>query len=264
MYISPPPSSKRKPIKFNTSSQHIKSSWQPIHKLHIPMAAQPSTTQAGTGKIFNERIHPAIRTFLRSVQLDGAQGRDNQLHPNAYEKHGTIILPLAKQTEKMNYKSSNWNAFNEFLEALKPLLAGITTLLMALHRKEYDQASAILQKGRGEGYNPTRDINPLVFPNCFETVRLSANLALDVAPLTTSHKSQIAMIVPIGEYTGGDIVGPESKLITDLKAGELHVWRGGTSIGNLGFQGERYQLEFFLPNLEESEELREPGEVRRS
>lgn len=220
------------------------------------MATQADAAQANTGKIFNERIYPAIRTFLRSVQLDGAHGRDNQPHPNAYQRYGTIILPLARQTEKMNNQSANWGTFNEFLEALQPLVAGISALLITYHRKEYDQATSILQRGRGEGYDERRDINPLVFPNCFETVRLSVNLALDAAPLTTSHRSQMAMIVPIGEYTGGDIVWPESSASTDLKAGQVLVWRDGdgSNVGNLVFEGERYQLEFFLPNLEGREE----------
>lgn len=78
IYVSPPPiNGKPWSLTHPTS--------QPKHKLPISMATRSDTARVNTGRKFNERIHPAIRTFFRSVQLDGAHCRDNQPHPNAHK-----------------------------------------------------------------------------------------------------------------------------------------------------------------------------------
>ena len=91
--------------------------------------------------------------------------------------------------------------------------------------------------------------------NCFETFRLSANMALDPAPMTTTHPSFWAVISTVGHFEFGGLgiwdSGQWYPLRTEQAGGirieNILTVRTSLNIMNAPFVGERYQLEFFLP-----------------
>lgn len=105
---------------------------------------------------------------------------------------------------------------------------------------------------------PWREIGPI--PNlsvqicqhsCFDTIRLSANIAHGPALLTTSHLSPYAMIVPLGEWKDGSgiISLTELRLCMESGHGALLFHRTNQMIACTPFEGERYQLELFMPEV---------------
>lgn len=92
----------------------------------------------------------------------------------------------------------------------------------------------------------------LISTPCFESVRVSANLALNPASLTTSHRgSTLAAIYLIsGVSKGGELVECLSNVmlrLTRVKYGEMIFQHTGFFTSGLPFMGRTYQLPGILP-----------------
>jgi len=80
-------------------------------------------------------------------------------------------------------------------------------------------------------------------------MRLSANLALQGHKLNTSHESSAAYLTAFGEFQGGDLKvgnGEERPLV----AGDFRFLSTFIDVQVKPFEGERYQIELFLPKFE--------------
>lgn len=67
--------------------------------------------------------------------------------------------------------------------------------------------------------------------------------------MTTYHHSSIAVIMTFGNFTGGNFYVPAIGKQFAMKPGGAMTMRTGISSGSHEFTGERYQVEFFLPDL---------------
>jgi hypothetical protein len=84
---------------------------------------------------------------------------------------------------------------------------------------------------------------------CFETMRLSANLALQGHRLNTSHESTAAVLAAFGQFQGGDIVVANGDP-RPLNAGDSRFHSTSIDVQVEPFVGERHQIELFLPKIE--------------
>lgn len=88
--------------------------------------------------------------------------------------------------------------------------------------------------------------------NCFQSVRLNVNVALERAKPATFHQSGMAALTVFGEFHGGGQLvmkrptGGRAKGM--LRLGEITLTKTEHWIGSMAFKGERHQLEFFLPD----------------
>jgi hypothetical protein len=84
-------------------------------------------------------------------------------------------------------------------------------------------------------------------------MHLTANIAHSRAPLTTSHLSPYAVIVPLGEWKegGAKIIMPQIAISTQMESeeGGLMMLKEGQEVAVTPFVGERYQLELLVPEL---------------
>ncbi|KAF8849224.1 hypothetical protein BDZ45DRAFT_753022 [Acephala macrosclerotiorum] len=95
-------------------------------------------------------------------------------------------------------------------------------------------------------------ISPRIGLSCFESVKIKANLSLDSAPMTTYHPSQVAAFMAFGNFIDGHHVAPMVGMRCELKPGDIMKQKTIIPPASMKFTGERYQLEFFLPDLENS------------
>lgn len=74
---------------------------------------------------------------------------------------------------------------------------------------------------------------------------------LELAPLTMSHHSSLAVIFAAGKFFCGDLLMYDLNLIMPriirFPAGGVMVWETWRPVANMCFAGQWYQLEFFLP-----------------
>jgi hypothetical protein len=148
----------------------------------------------------NDIIVSAIRTFLQTYPLTVPAIQDQQEHSSATEKVGTVILPLWQTTSTLHPGSLHWAAYKSFLCAIKDFIDSASECLQ--EESPFDHGDAI------ETFNsrPTPTIPYSEANKCFETMRLSANLALVGHRLSTTHESTDAVLTPFGYFVGGNIV----------------------------------------------------------
>jgi hypothetical protein len=80
-------------------------------------------------------------------------------------------------------------------------------------------------------------------------MRLSANLALKGHKLNTSHESSDAYLAAFGKFQGGELkVGNGEE--RPFEAGEFRFISTSIDVQVKPFEGERYQIELFLPKFE--------------
>jgi hypothetical protein len=84
-------------------------------------------------------------------------------------------------------------------------------------------------------------------------MRLTANIAHSRAPLTTSHPSPYAVIIPLGEWEegGAKMIMPQMGIFTQMGSEEdgMMILKGGQEVAVTSFVEERYQLELFVPEI---------------
>ena len=107
--------------------------------------------------------------------------------------------------------------------------------------------------------SPWHEIDPIPnFPvqlceyNCFDTLRLSANISHGPSLLQTSHPSPYMVVLHVGEWKegGAKLMLPEyGVVVPTFSQGEMMVLRGGLMVAIIQFEGERYQLELYLPEI---------------
>ncbi|KUJ12548.1 uncharacterized protein LY89DRAFT_738324 [Mollisia scopiformis] len=194
----------------------------------------------------------AIKTFLQACPLDPPHVPDIQPHPDPQEKRGTIVLPLLKQNAVMNSSSLHWQAFNTFLDTLAIAWSGAALFLEVSMKDDFRKATEICRAKRlADG--PYQGIAPRIASDCFESFRLSANLSYDLEFLTTSHPSRTVSIMTFGYFTGGDLDLPMLNQTLPMRPGTSTILCTAFKTGSTPFVGERYQVEFFLPDLTTSD-----------
>ena len=192
-----------------------------------------------------------IRNFLQIYTLGPSLAPDQITHRQD-EKYGTVILPLWQQTDDFRVGTPHWPAFVRLLAALKPYAEVASALLSISHPEE-----VIKSKGIRERQLAAQDPAPATphgsAEDCSKTVRLSANIAPTTHALATTHPSKLAAFAVIGRglFTGGDLALPALDMRHTLKPGNHVVFHTAFDIHNTPFSGERYELQFFLPDLEE-------------
>ena len=196
----------------------------------------------------------AIRQFLQSCSLATSPIRDTQPHLDPNERVGTILLPLWRQTPLTNTHSPHWQAFLELLRTLRPYLIECSRAMRSTAPYAYDSALRIYQDQLFGG-DQANAIPQITAENCFQTLRLSANMALAPHLLNTSHPSFWAAIAAVGPFYYGDVLltglGERYQVGThgvgsDRIENILNV-RTALNVQSLPFVGERYELVFFLP-----------------
>ncbi|EKD14331.1 hypothetical protein MBM_07561 [Drepanopeziza brunnea f. sp. 'multigermtubi' MB_m1] len=200
-----------------------------------------------------------IRLFLQNhhrIPLEPPHGRDTQPHPSPDQRYGTIILPLLTLPTGTDRGNLHWPTVQSFLEALTPLLYTASEACRISDAERHDQALRIVGELLRD-QDPRMGVAAITSYSCFETVRLSVNLALDAAPLRSDHGSQVVAVAVIGDFSGGNIVtsSPLRRIEFPVSHGGIFVvgsTPGPILVQNMVFEGERYQLEFFLPDLSSS------------
>jgi hypothetical protein len=120
-----------------------------------------------------------------------------------------------------------------------------------------DRASVDLQERASHKYasavevyeSRTHSIPHSSANKCFETIRLSANLALQGHRLNTSHESSAAYLAAFGEFQGGNTVLGDGEE-RPLEAGGFKFLSTFIDVQIKPFKEERYQIELFLPKFE--------------
>ncbi|KAE9380789.1 hypothetical protein N431DRAFT_449541 [Stipitochalara longipes BDJ] len=217
------------------------------------MASVPQNTLSNIDADIAARIPQllvAIRKLIQTCPLEpvipGFPPQEFQSHPYPLEKFGHILLPLWKQNELFYPGSEHWPAFTEFLQALSPILCLLNLELQILQpatHKEAEDHFRFLFVDSGF-------IQPTYGMNCFRSVRLSADLALEPALPETNHPSDTVAVLVVGNFTGGALLLPD---VNERKEGQGLVFCSATlRMGSEVFVGEIYQLQFFVaePQLE--------------
>lgn len=196
-------------------------------------------------------IFQALRNFVNVVPLDPTHVNDLQPHPNAYQKHGTLVLPLWQQNTTMNSNSPHWQAYNTLLDTLAIGSLTAALALEAMMPDEYARAMAISRTRRAT-LATNQQVSTENDMDCFESFRLNVNLSLDWAHPTTSHPSQWVVVMAFGNFSGGELrpaMGDQELPRLSLKPGGVTIMRTAAQIKTSLFDGERYQVEFYLPDL---------------
>ncbi|KAF8849223.1 hypothetical protein BDZ45DRAFT_810156 [Acephala macrosclerotiorum] len=209
---------------------------------------------------FEQVVLDAVKAFVQVYPLGSPGGLDKQPHTRLepYEPHGIIVLPLWEQRDGFKKDSPGWKAFNILLD----------TLAIAAHfaaeKVEADQPGryrlAVIHRnvgniiclGRGTAITP-RTSRDGTNKDCFQSVRLSANIALEPAKMTTFHRSSVAAVMVLGSFrNGGEMlrIHPErGRQQGMLSPGKIGLAPTAHPLGATKFDGERYQLDFFMPEL---------------
>ena len=110
-----------------------------------------------------------------------------------------------------------------------------------------------IKDSRLAGQNPTQDIPIQFTQNCFETMGLSVNIAPDLGHLRTTHPSKLAWVVPVGlgMFTGGGLETPQLNRRFIMEAGVGIPVYTTDPVRIVPFEGERYELQFFMPDMED-------------
>jgi hypothetical protein len=192
-----------------------------------------------------------IRNFLRTYPLEPSPAFDQNIH-NPGEKRGTTILPLWQQTNEFRDGSTHWPAFTRLLAVLKPYVLCASAMFAITHSEEYRKARVVKER-RLAAQNPALAIPHGSADNCFETVRLSANIAPTSCPLQTTHPSKLASFAVIGRrlFNGGGIAVPALGTLHALMPGGFLVLDTAMEVHTTPFSGERYELQFFIPELDD-------------
>jgi hypothetical protein len=196
----------------------------------------------------------AIRQFLQSYPLAISPIRDTQPHLDPNERVGTILLPLWRQTPLTNTHSPHWQAFLELLRTLRPYLIECCRAMRSTAPYAYDSGLRIYQDQLFGG-DQANAIPQITAENCFQTLRLSANMALAPHLLNTSHPSFWAAIATVGPFDYGDVLLPslgERYQVGTHGVGRDRIEniltvRTALNVQSVPFVGERYELVFFLP-----------------
>lgn len=205
--------------------------------MDIPASQRPST---------NRVVVQAIKNLLQSVPLQPHPVQDSQPHTDPTEKHGTIVLPLWEQNATLNSSSPHWQAINTFLDTLAIVGASAEILLRAASPEKFRQAM-ILATIRRLQTPQARQIRARTQNGCFESVRINVNLALGLHFPSTFHPSETVGAMILGNYTGGECC--TFGMALGIQPGGFQMFNAGIPISIAQFQGERYQVEFFLPDL---------------
>lgn len=193
-----------------------------------------------------------IRTFLQSylnldpapIGHDGLPVPDDRPRTDPSTPYGTVVLPLWEQSEKFNTTSPHWAAFNTFLDAIVPALSIASRKIQEHMPEAFASALALAFITRMSVPNH-RSIRQRSMMNCFESVRLSANLSLKPAQIGTTHPSQMVATMLFGESTdGGRWIDTVARLYSNLRPGIVLRARAEAIHTVIWFEGEYFQLEF--------------------
>ncbi|KAN0120177.1 hypothetical protein V8E51_002385 [Hyaloscypha variabilis] len=102
--------------------------------------------------------------------------------------------------------------------------------------EEHSKAKSIKER-RPAAQTPALTIPHGSADNCFETVRLSAKIAPTSCPLQTTHPSKFATFAVIGRRL--------------FHEGGIAVPALATEVHTTPFSGDRYELQFFIPELDD-------------
>jgi hypothetical protein len=162
-----------------------------------------------------------IRIFLETYPLGPSPSSapdQNTRYPNL--KYGTAILPLWRQTTELRAVSKHWPAFTRLLDALTPFILTTSVMFSISHPEEFQRAKATKAR-RLATQDPALTIPESTAENCFETMRLSANIAPGRCLLQTTHPSKLACLITVGLAlsSGGSIAIPALGLQFTAKPG---------------------------------------------
>jgi hypothetical protein len=197
-----------------------------------------------------ERALAAITKLLETYPITPPPPTNRQpANPN--RKAGTIELPLWQTTAKVHPDSPHWPAYQAFIQAITPVIDSASTMLRAHQEAKFLQARVFLV-ARNADQDDSKSLPQYSIDNCFETLELSANMALPPAPLTTSHRSPWIFVTLCGAWVGGLLDFGDVQGVPKLQmpgSGDVLVVREGVPVGGKLFAGEKYQLELFLPDV---------------
>ncbi|KAE9380788.1 hypothetical protein N431DRAFT_540331 [Stipitochalara longipes BDJ] len=184
-----------------------------------------------------------IRNFLRTNPSRTIPAIDQNAHTPG-EKYGI--------TTAFRDGSTHWPAFTRLLVALKPYILSTSMMFSISHPEDYRKEKAIRDR-RLPPQDPALAIRHNSDEDCFETVRLSANIAPASCPRQTTHPSKLASMVSIGrrQFIGGDIAVPALGMLHTLKPGGFLVLHASMEVHTKPFSGEGFKLQFFTFELED-------------
>ncbi len=73
-------------------------------------------------------------------------------------------------------------------------------------------------------------------------------MALDPASMVTSHSSNWVVIALVGNFSGGDVGVVDLDRVWSLGTQSILTLSTQYRVQGFSYVGERYQLEFFMPN----------------
>ncbi|KAE9380811.1 hypothetical protein N431DRAFT_433053 [Stipitochalara longipes BDJ] len=197
-----------------------------------------------------EHALAAVTKLLETYPLTDPPPTNRQ-HANPDRKSGIIELPLWQTTATVHPSSPHWSAYQTFIQAITPVVKSAGIMLSTYQKPKFDQARTLLL-ARNAAQDPSKCLPQYTPDNCFETLKLSANLALPPAPLTTSHCSPWIFVTLCGNWLGGDMDFGDMQGLPRMHSfsdGDVLVVRDGIAVGGKPFAGEKYQLELFLPDV---------------
>lgn len=112
--------------------------------------------------------------------------------------------------------------------------------------QQYDEAvyiSTLVRAALPQG----QQIQQQTIDDCFESIRLNVNLALDLHFATTTHPSQMMAVFMFGIFTGGLCRICYDTMRSTLGNGGMRIVHTDVLTLTETFEGERYELQFFLP-----------------
>jgi len=206
----------------------------------------------------HNQVQLALRQFVQTFPLNQPAIIDRQPHPSnpgPSEIHGTVVLPLWQGNATINATSPQWNTYLQLLQSLTPILSRSAIILSSVDKNSYDGARR-LYLVQVITQDPANAIPPphMTDWNCFESMRISANLACDAAPLGPGTGSgwRRAQLAFAGQaQLVVNLHQPDAGSVMPCTRSSLLYVPPGIKIGTAPYVGEWYQLEFFLPVMGE-------------
>jgi len=205
----------------------------------------------------NQIVVPVVRNLLTTCPLEAPVPHDRNTHPtnpSASQKHGTVLLPLWRQNSHTNESSPHWKSYTSLIQMLSPafdeMAAGFKYADPELEDL-YDKAIRIyLQEATAQNEYKLVPPEPMQIWNCFQTMRLSANLALESAPLDAGDGSRWAMMMGFGN-ANPEVLPPGFAVeFREMTSGVELCVGPGFKVETKAYKGEWYSLELFLPKIE--------------
>jgi hypothetical protein len=205
----------------------------------------------------------SLNNFIKTISLAPHP------NPNILPQHlqsgtsGSILLPLfpirrdilapstipGQHLMTLSSRNPNWNEYQALLFKLQPLIDAAAACLKDFDPVDYAAAVARTEQIRDDGVNC-----PIAFA-CFASMRLTLNYAQVPYPVMNHEDLRVEWSASIflGNFKGGEVSVPymERKNLKEaLKGqyGDVLLMKNAMFIGSgIFIQGQRYQLDFFVP-----------------